>query len=72
MKTETEIKRFLARCYKVRGFGMSEGKCPAENGRRKGCCAECSMPSTLTWVLGKDAKPSANGQDNLIASLMRL
>jgi hypothetical protein len=66
MRTEAEIKKFLIRCNKARGFGMSEKRCPAENGRRKGCCAECSMPSSLTWVLGKETKPSANGQDFLI------
>jgi len=69
MKTEKQIKDFLARCNKVRDFGMSKGKCPAEKGRRKGCCAECSMPSTLVWVLGKDVKASANMQDILIAAL---
>ncbi|MBU2249897.1 MAG: hypothetical protein KKD77_24340 [Gammaproteobacteria bacterium] len=69
MKTEIQIKNFLARCYKVRDFGMSKGKCPAEKGRRKGCCAECSMPSTLLWVLGKDVKASANMQDVLIEAL---
>jgi len=69
MKTEKQIRDFLARCDKVRDFGMSKGSCPAEEGRRKGCCAECSMPSTLMWVLDKDVKGSANMQDVLIAAL---
>jgi len=66
VKTEKQIKDFLTRCNKVSSFGMSKGKCPAETGRRKGCCAECSMPSTLRWVLGEDVKASANMQDGLI------
>uniref|UniRef100_A0A6M3K8Q7 Uncharacterized protein n=1 Tax=viral metagenome TaxID=1070528 RepID=A0A6M3K8Q7_9ZZZZ len=66
MKTEKQIRDFLTRCDKIRDFGMSKGICPAEKGRHKGCCAECSLPSTLLWVLGKDVKASANAQDVLI------
>ena len=65
MRTEKEIKKFLVKCNSVRGFGMSIKNCPAEKGRKKGCCAECSAPSTLAWVLGGDGKPSANGQEIL-------
>lgn len=66
MKSEKQIRAFLTRCGKVRDFGMSKGSCPAEKGKHKGCCAECSLPSTLLWVLGKDVKASANTQDALI------
>ena len=69
MKTEKQIRDFLARCDKVRDFGMSKGSCPAEEGRHKGCCAECSVPSTMLWVLGKDVKASSNMQDVLIEAL---
>ena len=66
MKTEKQIRGFLTRCDKVRSFGISKGKCPAEKGKREGCCAECSMPSTLLWVLGEKVKGSENMQDVLI------
>ena len=66
MRTEKQIRSLLARCDKVRSFGMSNGHCPAEKGKRRGCCAECSMPATLQWVLGIDVKISANMQDKLI------
>ena len=70
MRTEKEIRKFLIRCNGARSFGMSIKNCPAEKGRRKGCCAECSMPSTLAWVLEDDnVKPSANGQDLMIECL---
>lgn len=69
MRTEKEIRKFLVRCRNASGFGMSEKNCPAEKGRRKGCCAECSMPATLLWVLEDDTKASANGQDELINAL---
>jgi len=72
MKTEKQIKDFLARCNKVRSFSMSKGRCPAENGRRKGCCAECSMPSTLQWVLGEDVKASSNAQHRLVKELKEM
>jgi len=66
MKTEKQIKDFLKRCDKVRDFGMSKGKCPAEKGNKKGCCAECSTPSTLLWVLGAKVRMSDNMQNVLI------
>ena len=69
MKTERQIRSFLARCNKVRDYGMSKGKCPAERGIKAGCCAECSMPSTLLWILGKPVKGSENAQDSLIENL---
>jgi hypothetical protein len=72
MKTEKEIKYFLARCDKARGHGMSKKRCPAENGRRKGCCAECSMPSALRWVLGEEVIASHNMQHQLIEVFNKL
>ncbi len=72
MKTEKQIKDFLTRCDKVRDWGLSKGKCPAEKGKgARGCCAECSMPSALLWVLGRDVQGSANMQDVMIATLGR-
>jgi hypothetical protein len=35
----------------------------------RGCCAECSFPSAIAWVLGKDNNPSDNGQKRLIQAL---
>ena len=68
IKTEKQIKDFLARCDKVRGFGMSSGNCPAEK-RKPGLCAECSAPATLRWVLGENVKASANMQNKAIELL---
>ena len=34
-----------------------------------GCCAECSFPSAIRWVLGDDVDGSANGQQKLIETL---
>ena len=36
---------------------------------RSGCCAECSFPSALEWVLGNNVKGSNNGQQRLIQRL---
>lgn len=69
MKTEKEIKAFLKKCDKVSDFGMSRGACPAEKNKRRGCCAECSMPSTLRWVLGDDVIASENGQERMFGML---
>jgi hypothetical protein len=66
MKTEEELRKFLKKCDKVRGFGMSEGSCPFEKGRKRGCCAECSTPSTIQWVLENKGKPTDNAQNELI------
>ena len=51
MKSEDQIRSFLAECEKVVGFGVSKGPCPMEGKGRKGCCAECSFPGALRWVL---------------------
>ena len=37
--------------------------------RVSGCCAECSFPSTLKWVLGNDRGATDNGQKRLIKAL---
>lgn len=36
---------------------------------RRGCCAECSFPSVLEWVLGEDRIGSDNGQKRLMGEL---
>ena len=77
MKTEKQIKDFLESCGKVRDFGLSSGPCPANTREedpddpdsRRGCCAECSMPSALEWVLDEREDGSANGQIRLIEAL---
>lgn len=40
----------------------------------RGCCAECSLPSALRWVLNdeKETNPSANGQALLIDTIAGL
>jgi hypothetical protein len=69
MKTEKELKNFLRKCDKVRNFGMSNGPCPfiecsdeelEEN--KLGCCAECSTPATIAWVLELGDHPTDNMQ----------
>jgi len=63
MRSEKEIVAFLDACNKVAGFGLSTGPCPLELDResygddddRCGCCAECSFPAGVEWVLGDDA-----------------
>jgi hypothetical protein len=69
MKTEKEIKQFLKKCDKVSDFGMSKGACPAEKNKTRGCCAECSMPSTLRWVLEDNVTGSSNGQERMFELL---
>jgi hypothetical protein len=68
MRTEKEIIKFLTKCNSVRGYGLSIGPCPLEKGRgdRRGCCAECSFPSAIEWVLNRRENGSANGQERLI------
>ena len=71
MRTEKEIRNILDKCSKVADFGMSKGPCPCNSDGERGCCAECSFPSALTWVLGEDNKGSDNGQ-NLLAQAVGL
>jgi len=41
-------------------------ECCANFDLHRGCCAECSFPSALRWVLGGDDKGSDNGQNRLM------
>jgi len=67
MRTEKEIRDALEACNKVATWDISNGPCPFNSEGEEGCCAECSMPGSLRWVLNdNDSNPSANGQDNLI------
>ena len=66
MRSENELRDSLQRCYAVAAFGMSKGPCPRSEKNREGCCAECSFPSAITWVLGADINPSHNAQQKLI------
>jgi hypothetical protein len=118
MRSEQEIKEFLEKCEKARGFGMSQGPCPLKVNevkscleyctwndekliksvtndivgeekkkayianekkmccedwdKRAGCCAECSFPSALEWVLGKNDGATDNGQKRLINALKEI
>jgi len=65
MRSEQELRKMLEECRKVASFGVSNGPCPMEDGK-EGCCAECSAPSTIEWVLGENDNPTANGQNRLI------
>jgi len=69
MRTEEEIRKALEECDKVSGYAMSDGPCPRNTNGRKGCCAECSFPSAIAWVLGEEKKGSENGQANLISAI---
>jgi len=39
---------------------------------RRGCCAECSFPSTIRWVLGSEDDPTKNGQNKIIQAFRDL
>lgn len=66
MRTEKEIRDKLDECLKVAGWGMSEGPCPLDDNGEEGCCAECSFPSAIQWVLGESVNPSYNAQNRMI------
>ena len=61
------------------GDGTEEGRkaaltadkkeCCEEWDKRRGCCAECSYPSAMEWVMGKDSGATDNGQKRLISFL---
>ena len=68
MRTESEIMEALTACEEACSYGLSSGPCPLRPDGRVGCCAECSAPSTLRWVLEEGDSPAANGQDALIAA----
>lgn len=69
MRSEREIREILAKCDAVSAFGLSDGQCPLEEDGRRGCCAECSFPSAMRWVLGSDGGATDNGQDKIIKAL---
>jgi hypothetical protein len=69
MKTEKQLRDFLSACGAVRDWGMSKGLCPMDANGNKGCCAECSAPSAVKWVLDECEDGSTNGQDALIDML---
>ena len=118
MRSEQEVREFLGRCEKSRGFGGSRGPCPLQENEKKdcvtnctweaesftlkvvndifpngteeekrayianekkmcceewdrhvGCCAECSFPSAMKWVLGKEGGATDNGQKMLFKAL---
>lgn len=68
MRTEQELRDFLKRCNEVSGFGMSDGNCPMTG--TEGCCAECTTPSAIEWVLGESNNGAENGQNKLINALV--
>ena len=69
MRSEQEIKDKLDECSVAAGWGMSEGPCPFDEEGEEGCCAECSFPSAMLWVLGISNKASANAQEVMINAL---
>lgn len=66
MRTEQELRAFLDKCHEVCTFTLSNGPCPLNDDGRKGCCAECSFPSAIQWVLSELDCPVLNGQEMLI------
>lgn len=72
VRTEKEISDLLSKCEKVSDFGMSKGPCLLNDRGEKGCCAECSLPNALRWILGGDDNPSYNAQDLMGEALKKL
>ena len=52
MRSEDELKEFLQKCKDAprEGNGALTDICPIDS--KFGCCAECSFPSGIVWVLG--------------------
>jgi len=69
VRSETELRKALKDCGRVSSFGLSEGPCPQSPDGERGCCAECSFPSTIIWVLGDIGDSTANGQSRLIDAI---
>ncbi len=69
MKTEQQLRDFLTACGAVADFGMSNGPCPMDTAGREGCCAECSTPAAIEWVLDERQDGTANGQTELINAI---
>jgi len=65
---ENEIKTCLDICDFLLD-SKDQKECCARWDERKGCCAECSFPSAISWVLGSDDNPTDNGQKRLFQAL---
>jgi hypothetical protein len=63
-----EVKTCLDNCDLPLG-SEDRKRCCAQWDEHKGCCAECSFPSAISWVLGNDDNPTDNGQKRLIQAL---
>lgn len=63
-----EEKTCLEICDSVKGSD-DQKQCCAEWDMRRGCCAECSFPSAIVWVLGNDNNPTDNGQKRLFKAI---
>jgi hypothetical protein len=51
-------------------LGSEERKrCCGDWDEHKGCCAECSFPAAISWVLGSNNNPTDNGQKRLFQAL---
>jgi len=68
MRSEKELKEFLKKCVDAprEGNGSTTENCPID-GDNYGCCAECSFPSAIEWVLGANNNPSHNLQQKVIS-----
>lgn len=71
MKSEKELLEYLEKCDKVRDFGMSKGPCPFDGDGELGCCAECSTPATLDWVLIDERKNPTSNMQQVMIDIMR-
>jgi len=70
MKTEQQLRDVLTSCRAVADWGMSKGPCPMDTEGERGCCAECSTPAAIAWVLDERQDGAANGQTELINAIM--
>jgi hypothetical protein len=44
--------------------------CCMSHDEHRGCCAECSFPSAIKWVLGDENNPTDNGQKRLFQAIV--
>ena len=64
---ETEIEAMkLRENMSQEDIDEAKKECCDNWDKHLGCCAECSFPSVIEWVLGKDKNPTDNGQNRLI------
>lgn len=61
-------KECLEFCDTVKG-SEEQKECCAEWDKKRGCCAECSFPSAIVWVLGNNNNPTDNGQKRLFKAI---